>query len=700
MGLPEVADFARNFAVMVRVEGPDPKGLKMRNQAFHHYNSGRTTLSASGMLFMGSDGDGRSSRTVFVLTAASVIEPFLLKQYRDNTLQGKAHLIPGAKIDVLVEGKSDAEDIDDRPDMESLPWLPAELLGIVDIPQSSTAVQSLIEASCGLMENGWEVGWSLASHSRGPQHIIGNSRAQVEHSSSHSQWLMLGTDSNNPSLMGQSATRIALLAITLKQSMMNLPKLQTCVPKRGDLLLVMGSPFGILSPVHFFDNISIGSVSNTYPSSSFSRSLLMADIRCLPGMEGSPVFNEQAQFVGLLTRPLRQKIGGTEIQLVIPWEAIASSCSGLLQDGPLFPRDGINLNSGSQIPSPVEKVMASICLITTDDGSWASGILLNKKGLVLTNAHLLEPWRFGKTSVNSERNVTKSRTLETFYKSNQNLQPTNYLTNENMLSRHSSTIISQRGIRVRLDFKNPWLWTDASIVYISKGPLDIALLQIEFASDQLYPDQLCPIAMDFSCPSPGSKAYVIGHGLFGPRCDFLPSVCFGVIAKVIEAKGAWKHGCYEPNLQKHFPAMLETTATVHPGSSGGAVVNSDGCMIGLVTSNAKHGGGTVIPHLNFSIPCAALEPVFEFSKDLQDFPILEELDKPNEHLSSVWALMPPLYPKPTPLLPKSSQIPTEDNGKVTKGSRFSKFVAERDKLKNMAQHTTSSYSSELMRSKL
>lgn len=33
------------------------------------------------------------------------------------------------------------------------------------------------------------------------------------------------------------------------------------------------------------------------------------------GMEGSPVFDEQAQFVGLLTRPLRQKISGTEIQV-------------------------------------------------------------------------------------------------------------------------------------------------------------------------------------------------------------------------------------------------------------------------------------------------------------------------------------------------------------------------------------------------
>ncbi|KAL9257211.1 Glyoxysomal processing protease, glyoxysomal-like protein [Drosera capensis] len=48
--LPSAVEFARNFAVMVRVSVPDPKALKMRNYAFHHYSSGKTTLSASGML--------------------------------------------------------------------------------------------------------------------------------------------------------------------------------------------------------------------------------------------------------------------------------------------------------------------------------------------------------------------------------------------------------------------------------------------------------------------------------------------------------------------------------------------------------------------------------------------------------------------------------------------------------------------------
>lgn len=35
--------------------------------------------------------------------------------------------------------------------------------------------------------------------------------------------------------------------------------------------------------------------------------------------------------------------------------------------------------------------------------------------------------------------------------------------------------------------------------------------------------------------------------------------------------------------ERGLPVMIETTAAVHPGVSGGAVVNSDGLMIGLVT---------------------------------------------------------------------------------------------------------------------
>jgi S1-C subfamily serine protease len=72
--------------------------------------------------------------------------------------------------------------------------------------------------------------------------------------------------------------------------------------------------------------------------------------------------------------------------------------------------------------------------------------------------------------------------------------------------------------------------------------------------------------------------------------------------------------------------MLLTTAAVHSGASGGAVLDAaTGQLLGLVTSNAKHtpsngqggigGAGaagsaaTVLPHLNFSIPAAQLASI-------------------------------------------------------------------------------------------
>lgn len=56
-----------------------------------------------------------------------------------------------------------------------------------------------------------------------------------------------------------------------------------------------------------------------------------------------------------------------------------------------------------------------------------------------------------------------------------------------------------------------------------------------------------------------------------------------MIAKVIDAARSPETRSSKLDSYEQFPAMLETTAAVHPGSSGGAVVNSNGRMIGLVT---------------------------------------------------------------------------------------------------------------------
>ena len=159
---------------------------------------------------------------------------------------------------------------------------------------------------------------------------------------------------------------------------------------------------------------------------------------------------------------------------------------------------GSSEDQSSLCPSslPVEKAVASVCLIAVDNGVWASGVLLNDQGLVLTNAHLLEPWRFGK------------RTSDTSFLG---VKPGGFA--------WSSDSMGSRKIRVRLNHTDPWTWRDAIAIYICKGSLDVALLQLESV-----PEQLFPMVTDFSRPSIGSKAYVIGHGLFGPRCGITPVI--------------------------------------------------------------------------------------------------------------------------------------------------------------------------------
>ncbi|KAJ7968588.1 glyoxysomal processing protease, glyoxysomal [Quillaja saponaria] len=712
MGLPETVDFARNFSVMIRVCGPDPKGMKMRTHAFHQYNSGKTTLSASGMLLPDTLYESEVAKRLYgddcnclavVVTVASIVEPFLSMQHRENIHQaGRPELISDVQIDVMVENS----------DKGGPCWLAAKILSLADISVSALSLQSLIEASLGSLEHGWEVGWSLASSNNGSQPLPDATGTQGH--------LAVGK-SGSVSLMCKSTTRIAILGVSLPSK--DVPDIAVLsMKKRGDFLLAVGSPFGVLSPVHFFNSILVGSIANCYPPSTSDMSLLMADIRSLPGMEGCPIFGEHGELIGLLIRPLKQKSSGVEIQLVIPWEAIATASSDLLLKAPKNTENGTHHKKRTSIAagkastanshnfdgpssskhkhssshcsfmSPIEKAMASICLITTDDGVWASGVLLNNQGLILTNAHLLEPWRFGKTHVPGVRYAVQSEEVSLLSERSAPFECDGVERNQKsqiLLPKASaldpfladsgynlSSIYKHgRNVRVRLDHVDPWIWCDAKVVYVCKGPWDVALLQLESV-----PDQLSPVTMNFAWPSIGLAAYVIGHGLFGPKCGFFPSVSCGVVAKVVKAKIPQSYlSIQHENTERHFPAMLETTAAIHPGGSGGAVVNSEGHMIGLVTSNARHGGGTIIPHLNFSIPSAALAPILKYSKDMQDLSLLQPLDQPDQHLSSVWALVPPLSPKPPPL-PNLPQSLLDNDNKEVKGSRFAKFIAERKEI--------------------
>ena len=66
---------ASRSAVLVRVQGPDPKGTKRNDQSFSLFDAGITTLSASGTIIPLGD-------RFVVLTSAQVLRPFLTQKNR------------------------------------------------------------------------------------------------------------------------------------------------------------------------------------------------------------------------------------------------------------------------------------------------------------------------------------------------------------------------------------------------------------------------------------------------------------------------------------------------------------------------------------------------------------------------------------------------------------------------------------------
>lgn len=154
--------------------------------------------------------------------------------------------------------------------------------------------------------------------------------------------------------------------------------------------------------------------------------------------------------------------------------------------------------------SSLEKAIPSIALVTVGDGAWASGVVLSSHGLILTNAHILEPWRFGKTSLLSS--------MDKYASSSSHENSLDSVTNEHEASFLNSNYRSYGKISVCLCHMEQRMWYGARVVYLSKGPWDVALLQTES-----IPYNLCPITPEFVCPAIGSTVHVIGHGLLGPR---------------------------------------------------------------------------------------------------------------------------------------------------------------------------------------
>ena len=156
---------------------------------------------------------------------------------------------------------------------------------------------------------------------------------------------------------------------------------------------------------------------------------------------------------------------------------------------------------GSYQPYPGSWAAAipSIVLVSVLGSGWASGIVMNEGGFILTNAHVIQP-SFSSSPHNLHNHDNDS---------------------------HQLAVCS-----LRLSGSNAWHVAD--IIYVFKHVLDLAVLRIRDAPDSLH---LQAAVLQRHAVSAGQRIAVVGHALFSPTRNMRPSITAGNVSKVLSSAG-------------------------------------------------------------------------------------------------------------------------------------------------------------------
>lgn len=672
-GLSEVARRAIGLTATVRVRGPDPRGDIAADAAFfdHKPSSSNDDDDGSGSIdgapvvaisatalklprpASRSPGDDplttTDERTRFIAPLALFL-PFLDDSARPGS-PSSSPLVPGAEVHVRPGRENPG------PGDEPGGWIRARVLAATIPRDASDAVDALASTDgLGAIHSGWSSG------------------GVFPHSSQKN--------------LGAAVTGLVLLDAPVGGSGGDNGRegwwMEAPVPNAGDAFVACASPFAALAPSHFSCSVVGGHVSAAWGTKGSNNNhgsppLLMADVRSMPGMEGAPVLDARGGgVIGVLTPPLVRfesgtvsgaggqlrgsRVGSTQSShrrtaeaapLVLTMASIRGALGDLVNGGGDGTKNrggvgGGNTVTSKQKSSPLQDSSRSVVMIETDRGaSWASGVVLNTgvnaggrergRALILTNAHVVHPSAkaAGGDGKGPKVNAVRVR-----------------LPNRG----------DERGSSE--DSHSSASWRDATCVYVSRGALDVAVLAVELSpadAERLVPVKLRSSSReDYDETSPGAPVAVVGHARIGPNAvhaghvDGSPAVYPGVMSAIVRRTnrrtkpGAATRGSKGAHMYRSTapPAMYQTTASVHSGASGGAVVcPRHGTFLGLVTSNARLGAdGSVVPNLNFSIPASLLEPLFAAAdaKKVKDLSLaFEGCLEDDEELRSIWRLRDP-----------------------------------------------------------
>ena len=667
-GPSEVARRAIGLTATVRVRGPDPRGDIATDAAFFDHKPSSSNddddddsgsidgapvvaISATALKLPrpasrppGDDPRTTTDERTRFIAPLALFLPFLDDSATSGSQSSSSPLVPGAEVHVRLGRESPGG------------WIRARVLAATVPRDASDAVDALASTDGlgAIHSSGWSSGGVFPHSSR--------------------------------KNLGAAVTGLVLLDAPVGGSggdnsgdgwWMEAP-----VPNAGDAFVACASPFAALAPSHFSCSVVGGHVAAAWGTKGSnnhgSPPVLLADVRVMPGMEGAPVLDARGGgVIGVLTPPLVRyesgtvsgaggpsgsRVGSTQSShwrtaeaapLVLTMASIRGALGDLVNGGGDKVDREATKNVGGDIrgerkSSLLQDSSRSVVMIETDRGaSWASGVVLNTGGdaggrergraLILTNAHVVHP---SATAAGGDGKGPKVNAIRVRL-------PGRGDDGESSEDSHSSSS-----------------WRDATCVYVSRGALDVAVLAVELSpanAERLVPVKLRVSSReDFDETSPGAPVCVVGHARIGPNAvnaghvDGSPAVYPGVMSAVVRRTnrrmkpGAATRGLKGASTYRSTapPAMYQTTASVHSGVSGGAVVcPRHGTFLGLVTSNARLGAdGSVVPNLNFSIPASLLEPLFAAAdaKKVKDLSLAFDgcLDD-DEELRSIWSLRDP-----------------------------------------------------------
>ncbi|KAH9248519.1 hypothetical protein BASA81_013845 [Batrachochytrium salamandrivorans] len=163
------------------------------------------------------------------------------------------------------------------------------------------------------------------------------------------------------------------------------------------------------------------------------------------------------------------------------------------------------------------------------------------------------------------------------------------------------------------------------VLFISDGPVDIAVVAVYNLPSWVQSVEISSQDVEF-----GDDCSAIGFSIFEPSgaVGNWATISSGNVCRVVECEDG-------------LACMLQTCTPVFRGHSGGMLSCPQGKLLGIITSNAKHSTGAIIPEINFAIPASFLVQLIACIHDPQVWLEFNLVTKQSWMLKSIWALSPP-----------------------------------------------------------